>query len=117
MTSSSQGVEKYMELRRSLRRPPGTVPFLGNGIHFLQPRQKLLDWFSHCERQADLQTFEISVPMLPPGIVINDPRSVEHVLKNDNIFVKGNFFRSRSWDLFGSRSHDRRVLRYYKTSC
>ena len=84
------------------RRPPGTLPVLGNGIKFLQPRHELLDWFSHCERQPSLRTFEISVPTLPPGIVTNDPRSVEHVLKNDHVFIKGDFFRSRSRDLFGS---------------
>ena len=54
-----------------------------------------------CERQSDLSTFEISVPSLPPGVVINDPKNVEHVLKNDELFIKGSFFRSRSWDLFG----------------
>ncbi|KAL9614295.1 MAG: hypothetical protein Q9167_001178 [Letrouitia subvulpina] len=31
-----------------------------------------------------------------------DPKNVEHVLKNNDIFIKGNFFRSRSWDLFGN---------------
>ncbi|KAL8800626.1 MAG: hypothetical protein Q9182_005039 [Xanthomendoza sp. 2 TL-2023] len=46
-------------------------------------------------------TFEISVPSLPPAIVISDPKNVEHALKNNDIFVKGTFFRSRSWDLFG----------------
>lgn len=85
----------------SIRRPPGTLPLFGNGIWFLQPRHRLLDWFSQCERKTGFATFEISVPTLPPAIVINDPRNVEHVLKNHELFVKGRFFRSRSWDLFG----------------
>lgn len=83
-------------------RPPGTLPLAGNGIWFLQPRHKLLDWFSQCERQSGLSTFEISVPSLPPAIVINDPSNVEHVLKNHELFIKGHFFRARSWDLFGT---------------
>jgi len=82
-------------------RPPGTLPFAGNGIWFLQPRHKLLDWFSQAERQVGFSTFEISVPSLPAAIVINDPQNIEHVLKNNDIFVKGDFFRLRSWDLFG----------------
>lgn len=82
-------------------RPPGTLPFAGNGIWFLQARHKLLDWFAQCERQTGFETYEISVPSLPPGIVINDPANIEHVLKNNDIFIKGDFFRVRSWDLFG----------------
>lgn len=42
------------------------------------------------------------MPSLPPGIVINSPQNVEHVLKNNDIFVKGDFFKLRSWDLFGN---------------
>ncbi|KAL6716916.1 hypothetical protein ACLMJK_004828 [Lecanora helva] len=83
-------------------RPPGTLPLAGNGIWFLQPRHKLLDWFVEAERQVGSSTYEISVPSLPPGIVINDPANVEHVLKNNDVFVKGEFFRLRSWDLFGN---------------
>ena len=83
------------------RRPPGTLPLAGNGIWFLQPRHKLLDWFVQCERLVGFSTYEISVPSLPPGIVINDPQNVEHVLKNNDIFIKGEFVRARSWDLFG----------------
>lgn len=86
---------------KRLPRPPGTLPLAGNGIWFLQPRHKLLDWFVRCERLVGFSTFEISVPSLPPGIVINDPVNVEHVLKNNDIFIKGEFFRIRSWDLFG----------------
>lgn len=87
---------------KRLPRPPGTLPLAGNGIWFLQPRHKLLDWFVRCERLVGFSTFEISVPSLPPGIVINDPANVEHVLKSNDIFIKGEFFRIRSWDLFGN---------------
>ncbi len=57
-----------------------------------------------CERQFGFETFEISVPSLPPGVVINDPRNLEYVLKNEGIFAKGVFFKKRSWDLFGACS-------------
>ena len=33
--------------------------------------------------------------------MINDPANVEHVLRHNDIFVKGALFRTRSWDLFG----------------
>ncbi|KAL8831293.1 MAG: hypothetical protein Q9191_000949 [Dirinaria sp. TL-2023a] len=66
------------------------------------PRHKLLDWFTECEHKVGLSTFEISVPSLPPGIVINDPQNVEHVFKNTDVFIKGDFFKLRSWDLFDS---------------
>lgn len=84
------------------RRPPGTLPLAGNGLWFLQPRHKLLDWFVGANHQTGFSTFEISVPSLPPAIVISDPKNVEHVLKNEQLFIKGTFFRSRSWDLFGA---------------
>ncbi|MCJ1352670.1 MAG: hypothetical protein MMC33_002654 [Icmadophila ericetorum] len=93
------------EIRREgkrLPRPPGTLPLAGNGIWFLQPRHKLLDWFAEVHPKVGFGTFEISVPSLPPAIVVNDPRSVEHILKNNELFIKGDFFRSRSWDLFGN---------------
>ncbi|KAI9827470.1 MAG: hypothetical protein M1832_004820 [Thelocarpon impressellum] len=83
-------------------RPPNTLPILGNGIWFLQARHKLLDWFTRCERRFGFETFEISVPSLPPGVVINDPKNLEYVLKHDELFIKGEFFKTRSWDLFGN---------------
>lgn len=69
---------------------------------FLQARHKLFHWFTRCERQFGFETFEISVPSLPPGVVINDPKNLDYVLKNDDLFNKGEFFRRRSWDLFGT---------------
>lgn len=87
---------------KRMPRPPGTLPFAGNGLWFLQPRHKLLDWFVGANHQTGFSTFEISVPSLPPAIVISDPVNVEHVLNNNQLFVKGAFFRSRSWDLFGN---------------
>ena len=90
-----------LSLNRAISRPPGTLPLAGNGIWFLQPRHELLEWFTRCERLVGFSTFEISVPSLPPGIVVNDSANVEHVLKNNEIFVKGEIFRMRSWDLFG----------------
>ncbi|KAF7941883.1 uncharacterized protein EAE97_006720 [Botrytis byssoidea] len=96
---------KGSEIRRNgkrLRRPPNTLPLVGNGILFLQARHKLFSWFVECERKFGWETFEISVPSLPPGVVINDPKNLEYVLKNEGIFAKGDFFKSRSWDLFGN---------------
>ncbi|KAF5870518.1 putative cytochrome p450 protein [Botrytis fragariae] len=96
---------KGSEIRRNgkkLRRPPNTLPLVGNGILFLQARHKLFSWFVKCERKFGWETFEISVPSLPPGVVINDPKNLEFVLKNEGIFAKGDFFKSRSWDLFGN---------------
>ncbi|KAF7925044.1 uncharacterized protein EAE98_007132 [Botrytis deweyae] len=96
---------KGSEIKRNgkkLRRPPNTLPLVGNGILFLQARHKLFSWFVKCERRFGWETFEISVPSLPPGVVINDPKNLEYVLKNEDIFAKGDFFKSRSWDLFGN---------------
>jgi hypothetical protein len=84
-----------------LRLPPNTLPLVGNGLLFLQARHKLFSWFVKCERQFGFETFEISVPSLPPGVVINHPMNLEFVLKNEGIFGKGAFFKLRSWDLFG----------------
>lgn len=84
-----------------LRKPPNTLPLVGNGILFLQARQKLFSWFVKCERQFGHETFQISVPSLPPGVVINDPKNLEYVFKHEGIFGKGDFFKQRSWALFG----------------
>lgn len=74
---------------------------LGNALQFLKPRHVLFDWFVKCQEQFGLETFEISVPTLPPGVVINSPVNLEFVLKNESVITKGDFFRERSWDLFG----------------
>lgn len=102
------GFLNIVDAKKATRRPPGTLPLAGNGLWFLQPRHSLLDWFVGANHQTGFSTFEISVPSLPPAIVISDPKNVEHVLNNNQLFVKGAFFRSRSWDLFGEKSsHDR----------
>ena len=88
-------------LNGSSRRPPYSLPIFGNAIKFLQPRHTLFDWFVQCQKTLGLETYEISVPSLPPGVVIQDPRNLEFVLKNANSITKGEFFRTRSWDLFG----------------
>ncbi|KIX02694.1 uncharacterized protein Z518_08636 [Rhinocladiella mackenziei CBS 650.93] len=85
----------------TLRRPPDTLPILGNAIHFLKPRHVLFDWFVKCQQKFGKETFEISVPTLPPGVVINSPENLEFVFKNEGSITKGEFFRQRSWDLFG----------------
>ncbi|KAI1205504.1 cytochrome P450 [Annulohypoxylon truncatum] len=84
-----------------LRKPPNTLPLVGNGIIFLQPRQKLFSWFVKCERQFGNETFQINVPSLPPGVVINDPKNLEYVFKSEGMFSKGDLFKRLSWDLFG----------------
>ncbi|KAB8294087.1 hypothetical protein EYC80_009541 [Monilinia laxa] len=101
----SSSLFKASEIKRdgkALRRPPNTLPLVGNGILFLQARHKLFSWFVKCERKFGFETFEISVPSLPPGVVINDPKNLEYVLKNEGVFAKGDFFKRRSWDLFGN---------------
>ncbi|KPM34138.1 hypothetical protein AK830_g12433 [Neonectria ditissima] len=80
---------------------PNTLPLVGNGIQFLQPRQKLFTWFAKCERLFGYETVQISVPSLPPGVVVSDPRNLDFVLRNEGVFEKGGFFKERSWDLFG----------------
>ncbi|EFQ35453.1 cytochrome P450 [Colletotrichum graminicola M1.001] len=93
------------KLRRNgvpLQRPPGTLPLAGNGINFLRDRQKLFDWFAKCEQLYGFETLQISVPSLPPGVIISDPRNLDYVFKNEGIFAKGEFFQARSRDLFGN---------------
>lgn len=84
------------------RKPPNTLPLAGNGLLFLQDRQKLFSWFTKCERQFGHETFQIAVPTLHPGVVINDPENLEYVFKNEGMFLKGDFVKKRTWDLFGN---------------
>jgi hypothetical protein len=97
-------------LTKNSRRPPNTLPLVGNGILFLQARHKLFSWFVKCERLFGFETFQIYVPSLPPGVVINDPKNLEYVFKNEGIFAKGDFFKRRSWDLFGGKALTRLIL-------
>ncbi|KAK0640855.1 cytochrome P450 [Cercophora newfieldiana] len=85
-----------------LRKPPNTLPLVGNGIQFLQDRWKLFAWFDKCQRIFGYETVALTVPTLPPGVLIHDPRNLEFVFKNEGIFTKGNFVKGRSWDLFGN---------------
>ncbi|KAJ4393633.1 hypothetical protein N0V93_002846 [Gnomoniopsis smithogilvyi] len=84
-----------------LRKPPNTLPLVGNGLLFLQAREKLFSWFVKCERIFGHETFELYVPSLPPGVVINDPRNLAFVFKNEGLFAKGEFMKKPLWDLFG----------------
>ncbi|KAF5000754.1 hypothetical protein FGRMN_1522 [Fusarium graminum] len=84
-----------------LRKPPNSLPLAGNGIIFLQPRQRLFSWFHRCERLYGYETLHITVPSLPPGVIINDPQNLDFVFRNEGVFEKGDFFKKRSWDLFG----------------
>ncbi|KAI1490318.1 cytochrome P450 [Biscogniauxia mediterranea] len=84
-----------------LKKPSDTMPIVGDGLRFLQARQKLFTWFVKCERQFGYETFQITVPTLHPGVVINDPKNLDYVFKNEGIFAKGEFVKWRSWDLFG----------------
>ena len=85
------------------------MPILGNAIRFVQERQVLFDWFVQCQRRFGNETIEISVPTLPPGVLIHDPANVEFVLKNEAAITKGDFFKNRSWDLFGELEIIRRI--------
>lgn len=97
------------------RKPPNTLPLVGNGLHFLQDRNKLFAWFVQCERLFGRETFELYVPSLPPGIVINDPQNLDFVFKNERIFAKGAFMKKPLWDLFGQSTlpvHSRRTEKF-----
>lgn len=85
-----------------LRNPPDTLPLVGNGIQFLQPRWNLLSWFDKCQRQFGYETLALTVPTLPPGVLIHDPKNLDYVFKHEGLFTKGNFVKTRSWDLFGN---------------
>ena len=68
---------------------------------FLRDRQKLFSWFVKVAHKFGYETVQISVPSLPPGVIINDPRNLDYVFKNEGLFAKGEFVKRRSWDLFG----------------
>jgi len=82
--------------------PPDTLPLVGNGLKFLQARWKLFGWFDQCQRLFGYTTVALSVPSLPPAVLIHDPRNLDFVFKNEGVFTKGTFVKGRSWDLFGN---------------
>ncbi|KAL4724055.1 hypothetical protein ACLX1H_008663 [Fusarium chlamydosporum] len=96
-----KNIAKITRNGEPLRKPPNTLPLVGNGIIFLQPRQKLFSWFHRCERLYGYETLHITVPSLPPGVIVNDPQNLDFIFRNEGVFEKGEFFKQRSWDLFG----------------
>jgi cytochrome P450 len=48
------------------------------------------------------ETLSISVPSLPPGVIISSPANLDYVFRHEGIFQKGHFFTHRSQDLFGA---------------
>ena len=92
------------------RIPPDTLPLAGNGLMFLQDRWKLFSWFDKCQRQFGYETVSLTVPTLPPGILIHDPQNLDFVFKNEGIFTKGRFVKERSWDLFGTYARQSQPL-------
>jgi hypothetical protein len=89
----------------SSRKPPNTLPLVGNGIQFLQDRWRLFAWFDKCQRIFGYETVALTVPTLPPGVLIHDPKNLEYVFKHEGTFTKGDFVKGRSWDLFGMAIH------------
>lgn len=85
----------------ALPKTPNTLPLLGNALHFLRPRHELLSWFAAIERRSPHQTHQISVPTVGVGVIVSAPPNVDFVLRNEGIFTKGEFVKSRAWDLFG----------------
>ena len=51
--------------------------------------------------QMGMDTFELQIPTLPPAALINDPKNLEFILKDTELFVKGDFVKSNTWELFG----------------
>ncbi|KAM0542537.1 hypothetical protein ACHAPJ_012745 [Fusarium lateritium] len=86
---------------RPIRKSPNSLPVIGNGLIFLRPRQELFSWFTRCIEQYGYETLAINIPTVAPGVIISNPANLEHVFRNEGIFQKGDFFRSRLHDLFG----------------
>ncbi|CAJ0546471.1 Ff.00g010980.m01.CDS01 [Fusarium sp. VM40] len=82
---------------RPIRKSPNSLPIVGNGLLFLRPREELLVWFTRC----GYETLSISIPTLPPGVIISDPANLEYVFQHEEKFQKGDFFGARLQDLFG----------------
>lgn len=80
---------------------PNGYPVVGHGFQFLRQRHRLLDWFSQIQRQHGFETLQISVPTLPPGVIVSNPANIEFVLKNEQLVGKGEFTRTRMDQLFG----------------
>lgn len=85
----------------AFRSAPNRLPLLGHAITILRPRHELFDWFVQIQRQYGFETVELSVPTLPPGVIISSPSNLEYVLKNETYVSKGAFVKDRSRDLFG----------------
>ncbi|KAH6989886.1 cytochrome P450 [Ilyonectria destructans] len=105
MPSVPQAVSPKIAInsQNQTRNSPGTLPIVGNGLVFLQPRENLFKWFTRCIDFYGQQTLRIKVPFLPPGVIISDPANLDYIkFKHDRIFEKGKFFKERLWDLFGN---------------
>lgn len=100
--AQSHATRRITRHGQSLRYPPNTLPLVGNGILFLQARQKLFASFTRCIHLTGPETLSISVPSLPPGVIISSPTNLDYIFRHEGIFQKGHFFTHRSKDLFGA---------------
>lgn len=73
----------------------------GMQLAYLSLSPLLLTSSPSCIQQYGHETLGISIPTLPPGVIISNPVNLEHLFQNEGLFQKGDFFRARLQDLFG----------------
>ena len=59
------------------------------------------DTTTRCIKQYGQETLGVVIPILPPGVIIANPVNLDFIFKHEELFRKGQFFRSRLQDLFG----------------
>ncbi|KAJ3109799.1 Protein kinase alk2 [Phlyctochytrium planicorne] len=85
------------------QRAPNYIPILGHTFECVKHMNDMNDYFHDCFKVTNNQPVMVQLPRQPTYIVVNDPESVEHVLKTKfEIYDKGKYLHDRIHDVLGT---------------
>ncbi|KAJ3237777.1 hypothetical protein HDU81_009016 [Chytriomyces hyalinus] len=88
--------------KQKLRRAPGAVPVLGDALAISAHLDKFHDFILEVFENNGNKTFSMRIPFEPMGVIINDPKLVEYILKTKfHVFDKGPRFQHAFHDFLG----------------
>ncbi|KAJ3256099.1 hypothetical protein HDU77_003270 [Chytriomyces hyalinus] len=87
---------------QKLRRAPGAVPVLGDALTINAHLDKFHDFILEIFENNGNKTFSMRIPFEPMGVIVNDPKIVEYILKTKfHVFDKGPRFQNAFHDFLG----------------
>ena len=97
----SNAIGSYPRLEGNYRWLHSSYPFVGALYFALTNMHTYYDSFDEECRRFKYKTFACSMPLNPPFFVVTDVETIDFVLKNPDIFIKGKLFSDRVTELLG----------------